>query len=61
MTSPTKELKESLKTPAVMGAIAILVLLFFGILGKAATVGFQISTRKDVIQLPNIDVASNLL
>lgn len=61
MTSPTKELKESLKTPAVMGAIAILVLLFFGILGKAATVGFQISTRKDVIQLPNLDVASNLL
>jgi simple sugar transport system permease protein len=61
MTTPTKELNESLKTPIVMGSIAAIVLVFFGILGKPASVGFQISARKDVIQLPNIDVASNIL
>ena len=61
MTTPTKELNESLKTPIVMGSIAASGLVFFGMLGKPASVGFQISARKDVIQLPNIDVASNIL
>jgi general nucleoside transport system permease protein len=61
MTTTPKELNESLKTPIVMGSIATIIFLFFGIFGKPASVGFQISTRKDVIQLPNIDVASNIL
>ena len=61
MTSPAKELNESLKTPIVMGAIAAVIMMFFGVLGKPGIVGFQISARKDVIQLPNIDVPSNLL
>lgn len=61
MTTTTKELNESLKTPIVMGSIATIIFLFFGIFGKPASVGFQISSRKDVIQLPNIDVASNIL
>jgi ABC-type uncharacterized transport system permease subunit len=61
MTISVREFKESLKTPAVMGSIAGIILLFFGILGKPETVGFQVSALKDVVQLPNIDVASNLL
>jgi ABC-type uncharacterized transport system permease subunit len=61
MSTSSKELNESLKTPTVMGALAAIILFFFGIIGKPATVGFQISTRRDVIQLPNIDVPSNLL
>jgi ABC-type uncharacterized transport system permease subunit len=61
MSTPSRELNESLKTPSVMAAIAAIILLFFGVMGKPADVGFQISTRKDVIQLPNIDVPSNLL
>jgi hypothetical protein len=34
-TVTVKEVRESWKTPAVMGALAIVVLLFFGILGKS--------------------------
>jgi general nucleoside transport system permease protein len=61
MTTATKELRESWKTPAVMGSIAAIILLFFGILGKPETVAFQISTNRELIQLPTIDVASNWL
>jgi len=61
MTIATKEIRESWKTPLVMGSIASIILVFFGILGKTESVSFQISAKKDVIQIPNIDVASNWL
>jgi general nucleoside transport system permease protein len=61
MTIATKEIKESWKTPAVMGSIAIIILVFFGILGKRENVAFQISGARETIQLPNLDIESSLL
>ena len=56
-----KEVRESWKTPAVMGSLALVVLVFFGILGKPETVSFELTGVREAVQLPNIDVASNLL
>jgi len=61
MTIAAKEIKESWKTPAVMGSIAIIILVFFGIFGKKETVAFQISGDREAIQLPNLDIESSLL
>jgi simple sugar transport system permease protein len=44
-----------------MGSIALIVLTFFGVLGRSGSVSFQISGSKDTIQLPDIVVASNVL
>ena len=60
-TETKKEIRESWKTPAVMGSLAAVVLVFFGILGKPETVSFELTGVREAIQLPNIDVASNLL
>lgn len=56
-----KEIRESWKTPVVMGSLAAVVLVFFGILGKSETVSFELTGVREAVQLPNIDVASNLL
>ena len=56
-----KEVRESWKTPVVMGSLAMVVLVFFGILGKPETVSFELTGVREVVQLPNIDVPSNLL
>lgn len=56
-----KEVRESWKTPAVMGSLGLVVLVFFGILGKPETVSFELTGVREVVQLPNIDIASNLL
>ena len=61
MAIATKEVRESWKTPSVMGAIALIILLFFGILGKKESVAFQISGLREAIQLPNLDIDSSLL
>lgn len=61
MTEATKEVKESWKTPAVMASLAIIILVFFGVLGKPEDVSFQISTVKEIVQLPNIEISSSLL
>lgn len=61
MTTTVKEVKESWKTPTVMGVLALVVLVFFGLLGKSETVSFQISTVKELIQLPKIEISSSLL
>lgn len=58
---PTTEVRESWKSPVVMGSIALIVLTFFGVLGRSGSVSFQISGSKDTIQLPDIVVASNVL
>jgi len=60
-TTIKKEVRESWKTPAVMGVLAAAVLVFFGILGKTEAVSFQLSGTREVIQLPTIDVGSALL
>ena len=56
-----KEIRESWKTPVVMGSLAAVVLVFFGILGKSETVSFELTGVREAVQLPNIDVASNVL
>ena len=44
-----------------MGSLAAVVLVFFGILGKSETVSFELTGVREAVQLPNIDVASNVL
>lgn len=60
-TETKKETRESWKTPTVMGSLAAVVLVFFGILGKPETVSFELTGVRETVQLPNIDVASNIL
>jgi ABC-type uncharacterized transport system permease subunit len=61
MTVATKQTKESWKTPSVMGSVALVIFLFFGIFGKRDLVSFQISGVREAIQLPSIDISSSLL
>jgi simple sugar transport system permease protein len=60
-TETKKETRESWKTPTVMGSLAAVVLVFFGILGKPESVAFELTGVREAVQLPNIDVPSNLL
>jgi general nucleoside transport system permease protein len=60
-TAIVKEVKESWKTPSVMGSVALVIFVFFGILGRPDSVAFQLSGPRETIQLPNIDIGSSLL
>ena len=60
-TETKKETRESWKTPIVMGSLAAVVLVFFGILGKPESVAFELTGVREAVQLPNIDVPSNAL
>ena len=60
-TETKKETRESWKTPIVMGSLAAVVLVFFGILGKPESVAFELTGVREAVQLPNIDVPSNIL
>ncbi|MFM1995300.1 MAG: hypothetical protein RLZZ610_817 [Actinomycetota bacterium] len=60
-TEIKKEIRESWKTPAVMGTLASVVLVFFGILGKPESVSFELTGQREAVQLPSIDIASNFL
>ena len=60
-TETKKETRESWKTPIVMGSLASVVLVFFGILGKPESVAFELTGVREAVQLPNIDVPSNVL
>ena len=60
-TETKKETRESWKTPVVMGTLAVVILVFFGILGKPESVAFELTGVREAIQLPNIDVPSNVL
>ena len=60
-TAILKEVKESWKTPSVMGSVALVIFVFFGILGRPDSVAFQLSGPRETIQLPNIDIGSSLL
>ena len=56
-----KEVKESWKTPAIMGSIALVVFVFLGILGRPANVSFQLSGPKELVQLGSLDLSSQFL
>ena len=56
-----KEVRESWKTPSIMGSIALVIFVFFGIFGRPGDVSFQLSAPKELIQLGNFDVSSQLL
>ena len=60
-TQVAKEVKESWKTPSVMGSVALVILVFFGILGRPDSVAFQLSGPRETIQLPNLDIGSSFL
>jgi hypothetical protein len=57
----TKEERVGFKSPAVMGFVGAIVLVFFGILGRDGIVAFEISRRVDAVQLPSIDFDSSTL
>ncbi len=60
-TETKKEVRESWKTPSVMGSIAAVILIFFGILGKPEMVSFELTGVREAIQLPYLDISSSLL
>lgn len=61
ITQLAKEERIGFKSPVVMGSVGLVVLLFFGLLGREGEVAFEISRRTDAIQLPAIPVDSSLL
>ena len=61
ITELAKEERVGFKSPAVMGGVGLVVLLFFGILGREGSVSFEISRRTDSIQLPAIPADSSTL
>ncbi|MEY2825966.1 MAG: hypothetical protein RLZZ122_330 [Actinomycetota bacterium] len=61
ITELAKEERVGFKSPAVMGGVGLVVLLFFGILGRDGSVSFEISRRTDSIQLPAIPADSSTL
>ena len=40
------------KSPIVMGALALVVLYFFGIAGRSGQTIFELTRKQDLIQLP---------
>lgn len=56
-----KEVRESWKTPTVMGSIAAVIFIFFGILGKSEIVSFELTGVREAIQLPYLDIPSSVL
>jgi simple sugar transport system permease protein len=60
-TEVAKEVRVSWKTPSVMGTFALVIFIFFGILGRPDSVSFQLSGPRETIQLPNIDIGSSSL
>lgn len=55
------EVRVGYKTPIVMSTVGLIVLSFFGFLGRDGMVAFEISRRTDAIQLPSLDIDSSLL
>jgi len=60
-TETKREVRESWKTPTVMGSIAAVILIFFGILGKSEIVSFELTGVREAVQLPNLDISSSVL
>lgn len=49
------------KSPIVMGAIALVVLYFFGLAGRSGQTTFELTRKDDLIQLPAIEIGSSQL
>lgn len=49
------------KTPVVMGVIALIVLYFFGLAGRAGMTTFELTRKVDAIQLPAFEIGSSQL
>jgi general nucleoside transport system permease protein len=46
------------KSPIVMGALALVVLYFFGLAGRSGQTTFELTRKQDAIQLPVFEIAS---
>jgi hypothetical protein len=46
------------KSPIVMGAIGLIVLYFFGLVGRSGQTTFELTRKEDAIQLPAFEIAS---
>ena len=55
------ERKPSLKAPIVMSFVAIVSLVFFGILGPTSIVKFQITEANALVKIPDLNLPSNSL
>jgi simple sugar transport system permease protein len=55
------ERKPSLKAPIVMSFVAIVSLVFFGILGPTSIVHFQITEANALVSIPDLNLPSNSL
>ena len=55
------ERKPSLKAPIVMAFVAIVSLVFFGILGPTSIVHFQITEANALVSIPDLNLPSNSL
>jgi simple sugar transport system permease protein len=55
------ERKPSLKAPIVMSFVAIVSLVFFGILGPTSVVHFQITEANALVSIPDLNLPSNSL
>jgi simple sugar transport system permease protein len=56
-----KEERVGFNSPSVMGGVGLIVLIYFGILGREGSVSFEISRRTESIQLPAIPLDSSTL
>lgn len=55
------ERKPSLKAPIVMSFVALVSLVFFGILGPSSIVKFQITESNALVKIPDLNLPSNSL
>jgi ABC-type uncharacterized transport system permease subunit len=60
-TEVAKEVRVSWKTPSVMASFALVIFVFFGVLGRPDSVSFQLSGPRETIQLPNLEIGSSFL
>ena len=57
----SKEERIGFKSPFIMGGLGLLVLVFFGLLGREGDSTFLLSRKDDVVQLPELPVDSSTL
>lgn len=52
------DVKVGFRIPIVMSVVGLLVLVFFGLMGRAGEVAFQFTSRNDAVQVPNLVISS---
>jgi simple sugar transport system permease protein len=58
VASINSEERVGYKSPIVMGAIGLIVLYFFGLVGRSGQTTFELTRKEDAIQLPAFEIAS---